>query len=94
MNAIRFLIAVTVFGALGACSAGPSDDQIKNDFTELRGPKRAIHVREIARGDGWSDGMEGVVRYDVCRRDTNARVGCERRSEISATSGEQTALGI
>ena len=82
-SANRSLISVTVFCTLTGCNAGPSDNQIKDDFTRLKasGENRTIRIHEVERGDGWSDGMEGVVRYDVCKRKATDGVACVRRSE-------------
>jgi hypothetical protein len=83
-SARRHLILAVIFGTLAGCNAGPSDDQIKHDFTRLRASSAeewTIRIQEIARGDGWGDGMEGVVRYDACKRAANNRMACARRSE-------------
>jgi hypothetical protein len=54
--------------ALSACSAGPSDADLLAHVEEVEraAPQARIEIVEYRVGDGWSDGVEGVLIYRLC----------------------------
>jgi hypothetical protein len=54
--------------ALAACSDRPSDADLLAhvERVEQASPSARIEIVEYRTGDGWSDGVEGVIVYRLC----------------------------
>ncbi len=62
------LVASVAAIALAACSDRPGDADLLAhvEGVEQASPSARIEIVEYRTGDGWSDGVEGVIVYRLC----------------------------